>query len=144
MNKLPPSKLFAMKMNVVCGGGDNVNGPLSTCEYSNPGEDTWHLLNSLPFGMALNGLRLISVGYDGFYSYDLMIGMYEFLESTIFHLSTVFCSGGWENYGGSNFYDTVYALDINYDWQLWTNLHIARRYHAVSAIDVEDLWQYCK
>ena len=67
-----------MKMNVVCGGGDNVNGPLSTCEYSNPGEDTWHLLNSLPYGMALNGLRLISVGYDGFYSYDLMIGRISF------------------------------------------------------------------
>ena len=75
--QISSSKVFALKMNVVCGGGDH-NGPLSTCEYNNPGENNWLLLNSLPYGMALNGLRLISVGYNGFYLHDLMIGMMSF------------------------------------------------------------------
>lgn len=60
-------------MNVVCGGGNN-NGQVSRCEYNIQGESNWHTLNSLPLGMGLNGVRLISAGYDGVYSYDLMIG----------------------------------------------------------------------
>ena len=42
--------------------------------------------------------------------------------------------------------DTIYELDKETgEWMFVSNLLVGRRYdHAVSAVDINDLWQYCQ
>ena len=49
--------------------------------------------------------------------------------------------------GGSNteFRNTIYELDkTTGEWNFVTNLLVERHNHAVSAVPINDLWQYCK
>ena len=41
--------------------------------------------------------------------------------------------------------DNIYELDQETgEWNNVANMEVARRGHAVSIIDLTDLWQYCK
>ena len=111
---------------------DNTGYGTDTCVINLEGTNDWTLTHPLP---AYNYyLRMITVDNRVF-----MIGNISCYKVDMFKKFIIL--------GGSNeeYEDTIYELDKETgEWMFVSNLLVGREYHAVSAVNINDLWQYCQ
>jgi len=103
-------------VNVVCGGFDSSYSFQDSCEVNIMGTTHWTTIGGLPRTLA--GLRGINVG------------------------GHVLMSGGEDSTYGT--FDEVYELDVSTkQWNTVGNMIGGHKYHALTVVDVDHIWQYC-
>lgn len=122
------------KLNIVCGGlgGDDIER-LDSCEVNTSGTKYWTYTTPLPRAM----YNVEGVTLD---NRVLMIGKWK--KKAMRTISRIYCvlGGGWD---GINNRDEILAFEGGV-WTEVARMQNRRSMHAVSVINIDEYWMFCK